>query len=277
MNVWRRIPVNPEPPGLRRGLKSFVILLGTAAYLGLLASCGLWPSKADYETVQYEEGGLQGRDGSPEDAGGSSLDGGVLALRPEISGSVLGEISGLSPNGPDGAPGFAGEGAAEWTLPPGSTPIDLGRSFEPILFDYNSSRIDFPARRMLRDVARWLDEHPAAHITLEGHCDPKGSSEYNFNLGHSRASSARQALANLEIEPTRLHTISYGEERPRVLGDAPESDRLNRRVEFRLHSRPRPAADDRPDQAAKRPPEIRPTPDAAGVEVVPDSPAESAD
>lgn len=277
MNVWRRFLRNPEPPGLPRSPKSLAVLFCAAACLSLLASCGLWPSKADYATAQYEEGDLRDADDSRGEAAESDLDGGVLALRPEISGSILGDISGLSPSDPDGASGYVGEGVADWTLPPGSTPIDLSRSFEPILFDYNSSRIDFPARRMLREVARWLDEHPAAHVTLEGHCDPKGSSEYNFNLGHSRASSARQALANLEIEQTRLHTISYGEERPRVLGDAPESDRLNRRVEFRLHSRPNPAAGDRPDRASDRPPEIRPTPEAPGVEVTPDQRAESAD
>jgi len=268
MNPQRHFHNSSLPFLVRTWAGGVVLRLIFSICLGSFVSCGLWPGRAGYETAQYEEGDISRMNRGQ--GSGSGSDGGVLPLRPEIGRSVLGSISGISIDSSSPADsGFIGEGAAEWTLPPGSSPIVLSRKFEPILFDYNSARIDFPARRMLRDVARWLVENPQAHLTLEGHCDPKGSSEYNLNLGHSRAFSARQGLEHLGVDLTRLHTISYGEERPRVQGQAPEADRLNRRVEFRLHSKPLAAAADRPDQSGVLPPQRQPQPRASGIDITP--------
>ena len=85
---------------------------------------------------------------------------------------------------------------------------------EDIYFDFDKSTLTPAAQDNLLRKAEWLRENPDATVTIEGHCDERGTNEYNLALGDRRAESAKAFLADLGIDPSRLTTISYGEERP---------------------------------------------------------------
>jgi len=85
---------------------------------------------------------------------------------------------------------------------------------EDIYFEFDSIRLSPQAQEILAKKAKWLRANPAAKITIEGHCDDRGTTEYNLALGEGRAQSAKAFLVDLGIDPSRLNTISYGEERP---------------------------------------------------------------
>ena len=81
-----------------------------------------------------------------------------------------------------------------------------------IYFDFDSSDLRADARRTLQTNAAWLKANPSARVEIEGHCDDRGTTEYNLALGAKRARAARDYLLTLGIVPARISTISYGEE-----------------------------------------------------------------
>lgn len=102
-----------------------------------------------------------------------------------------------------------------------------------IHFDYDRSEIRTDQRPVLQQNAQWLREHPGVTILVEGHCDERGTREYNQALGERRANAARQYLISLGVESDRIQVISYGEERPTAQGSNEEAWAQNRRAEFR--------------------------------------------
>jgi peptidoglycan-associated lipoprotein len=103
---------------------------------------------------------------------------------------------------------------------------------EDILFEFDSANLSVEAQEILRKKAEWLRENPKARVTIEGHCDERGTSEYNLALGDRRAYSAKVFLVDLGIEESRLATISYGEERPIDSNSSEEAWAKNRRDHF---------------------------------------------
>jgi len=99
-----------------------------------------------------------------------------------------------------------------------------------VLFGLDKSDIDETARDILRSQAEWLQRYPQKRITIEGHCDERGTREYNLALGDRRANAAKNYLAALGIDPARINTISYGKERPAALGSDEASWAQNRRA-----------------------------------------------
>ncbi len=99
-----------------------------------------------------------------------------------------------------------------------------------IYFDYDKSDIRVDDAEILKANANILKENPKANITIEGHCDPMGTSEYNMALGWRRATSAQSYLIKLGIDKARLGTISYGEER--LVTENPDEHWKDRRCEF---------------------------------------------
>jgi peptidoglycan-associated lipoprotein len=97
-------------------------------------------------------------------------------------------------------------------------------------FDFDQFDIDPEARRILDSQAAWLTAHPDARVTIEGHCDERGTREYNLALGDRRANSAKNYLAARGVSPGRITTISYGKERPIALSSDEQSWRENRRA-----------------------------------------------
>ncbi len=101
-----------------------------------------------------------------------------------------------------------------------------------IFFDYDKSDLSPEARATVEALAAWMSSYPATTIGIEGHCDERGTREYNLALGERRASSVHDYLVALGVAPNRLSTISYGRERPAVLGSNEEFWTQNRRDVF---------------------------------------------
>jgi peptidoglycan-associated lipoprotein len=103
---------------------------------------------------------------------------------------------------------------------------------EDIYFDFDKSTLTPAAQDNLLRKAEWLRENSDATVTIEGHCDERGTNEYNLALGDRRAESAKAFLIDLGIDPSRLTTISYGEERPVDPRNMEEAWAKNRRDHF---------------------------------------------
>ena len=103
---------------------------------------------------------------------------------------------------------------------------------EDIYFEFDKSTLSPAAQDNLLRKAEWLRENPAATVTIEGNCDDRGTNEYNLALGDRRAESAKAFLVDLGIDPARLTTISYGEERPVDPRNTEEAWAKNRRDHF---------------------------------------------
>ena len=103
---------------------------------------------------------------------------------------------------------------------------------EDIYFEFDSIRLTPEAQELLTQKAKWLGENPNATVTIEGHCDSRGTNEYNLALGEGRAQSAKAFLVDLGVKMSRLTTISYGEERPLDPEQTEEAWAKNRRGHF---------------------------------------------
>jgi peptidoglycan-associated lipoprotein len=103
---------------------------------------------------------------------------------------------------------------------------------EDIYFEFDKSTLTPAAQDNLLQKAEWLRENPDATVTIEGHCDDRGTNEYNLALGDRRAESSKAFLVDLGIDASRLTTISYGEERPVDPRNNEEAWAKNRRDHF---------------------------------------------
>jgi peptidoglycan-associated lipoprotein len=114
---------------------------------------------------------------------------------------------------------------------PGSA-ADFQRSVtsNTVNFGLDQYDIDPTARAILDSQAEWLTRYPNVRITLEGHCDERGTREYNLGLGDRRANAAKNYLAAKGISPARITTISYGSERPVATGSDEAAWAQNRRA-----------------------------------------------
>uniref|UniRef100_UPI0035CA0C7E peptidoglycan-associated lipoprotein Pal n=1 Tax=uncultured Sphingomonas sp. TaxID=158754 RepID=UPI0035CA0C7E len=134
-----------------------------------------------------------------------------------------------APGGPvDQGPGG---GNGQTNGGPGSR-ADFERSVtsNTVNFALDSYGIDDRARAILDSQAAWLTRYPNVAVSLEGHCDERGTREYNLALGDRRALSAKNYLATRGVAPGRISTISYGKERPLALGSDEASWAQNRRA-----------------------------------------------
>jgi len=105
---------------------------------------------------------------------------------------------------------------------------------EDVYFDFDSSTISAAAQDVLRRKAQYLEANAGINIVIEGHCDDRGTNEYNLALGERRAESAKMFLMDLGIAASRLSTISYGEERPVDSAQTEEGWAKNRRAHIIL-------------------------------------------
>jgi peptidoglycan-associated lipoprotein len=115
----------------------------------------------------------------------------------------------------------------------GKAPVTPASSpLKDVFFDFDRYDLSADARTVLRANADWLKKNPAARVEIEGHCDERGTSEYNLALGAKRAQAARDYLSSLGVAGERLSTTSYGEEIP-VCRETTESCwKQNRRARF---------------------------------------------
>jgi peptidoglycan-associated lipoprotein len=106
-----------------------------------------------------------------------------------------------------------------------------------IFFDYDQFELRSDARERLARNAKFLTDHPEFVLSLEGHCDERGTNEYNLALGEKRANVAREYLSTLGVGPERLRTVSYGEERPFCTESSESCWSQNRRAHFVISGR----------------------------------------
>jgi peptidoglycan-associated lipoprotein len=97
-------------------------------------------------------------------------------------------------------------------------------------FDYDASTLSTDAQDALTTSATWLKAHPTYNLLVEGHCDDRGTEQYNLALGDRRANTAKDYLVTLGVDSSRLKTVSYGEERPFETGSNDAAYAKNRRA-----------------------------------------------
>lgn len=112
--------------------------------------------------------------------------------------------------------------------------------FRDILFDFDRSDIRPIDRPILEGIAAYLRENSDVFLLIEGHCDERGTNEYNLALGERRALSTRAYLANLGVEEHRMVTVTYGEEDPLDPGHTEEAYAKNRRAHFKVANQAAP-------------------------------------
>jgi peptidoglycan-associated lipoprotein len=137
----------------------------------------------------------------------------------------------------EGEPGFTTEGGGAALGEGGETgtAADSGTtnaSMQTALFPYDSYKLTNAARTAIQANADWMKANPSASVQIEGHCDDRGTTEYNLALGERRANAALEYMVKLGVEKSRLSTISYGEERPVAQGADESAWSQNRRAEF---------------------------------------------
>ena len=116
---------------------------------------------------------------------------------------------------------------------PSVPPPDLESLLETIYFDYNEAAIREDSKLVLSRIADLMSKKPDLTLEVEGHCDIRGSTEYNLHLGERRARSVRRYLQTQGVAEHQIRTISYGEERPADLGFSEAAHSANRRAELR--------------------------------------------
>jgi len=146
-------------------------------------------------------------DGASSDIGGAGSSDSAAAST-SVSGSGSGSIS-------------------REALPPAEALVDVG---DRVYFGYDQYDLNAKARATLEKQAALLRKYPATNIIIQGHCDERGTREYNLALGERRANSAKDYLVALGISPARIRTVSFGEERPAVVGSTEAAFAQNRRA-----------------------------------------------
>lgn len=134
---------------------------------------------------------------------------------------------------------------SETTASGGSAVVDSSMTFAPtgsdtgtieglqtVRFQYDSDALSEGEQQKLAGNAEWLKKNASAQMTIEGHCDQRGSTEYNLSLGERRANKVKKMLTDMGISAARLTTTSYGKERPISKGDSDADMAMNRRANF---------------------------------------------
>lgn len=174
-------------------------LASLAAALLLLAAC----SSGSEETISGTAGSAVSGSGG-ESAG----------LGATETGSMAGDLAG---------------GQGQPTGPGSQQDLEVNVG-DRVFFGFDSATLDDTARQTVERQATWLQQFSGTTVTIEGHCDERGTTEYNLALGERRATAVKDYLVALGIDPARVLTISYGEERPADPGHTESAYALNRRA-----------------------------------------------
>ena len=115
--------------------------------------------------------------------------------------------------------------------------LDRAKTFEnqDVYFDYDSYTLTEPAKKVLEEKIAFLKRYPKVQVTIEGHCDERGTTEYNIALGERRAHAAQEYIMSSGASNLKLTTVSYGKERPIATGHDEASFAKNRRDHFGLN------------------------------------------
>ena len=191
-------------------MKRFLLLAAGAA---LLTAC---------ETASEIDAVASGGSGSSEATSASSS-----AASTDTSSSESSSTTSSSTSGSASSASTADSGSSySYDTDPKTALIKVG---DRVLFGYDSSELDDEDRSVLDKQAKFLNQNPSLKVTIEGHCDERGTREYNLALGEKRASSVKDYLTSLGINSDRISVVSYGKERPQVLGSNKAAWSMNRR------------------------------------------------
>ncbi len=115
-----------------------------------------------------------------------------------------------------------------------ATGSDSGKieGLQTVFFDYDKTALSADAKKRLQGNADWMKAHANTRMQIEGHCDARGSIEYNLSLGERRAQSVKVYMTGLGIPAARISVISYGKEKPLATGDSEADYAKNRRANF---------------------------------------------
>ncbi|NTU68789.1 MAG: peptidoglycan-associated lipoprotein Pal [Chlorobiaceae bacterium] len=138
----------------------------------------------------------------------------------------------ISPADQAGAGSGSGAGAGSGAGVSAGADAVAGPVLSDIFYDFDSSALSPEAQEQLKQNAAWLKKNTAQSVTIEGHCDERGTDEYNIALGERRANSAKEYLTNLGVGSSKLTVVSYGEERPFDPAHNEEAWSKNRRSHF---------------------------------------------
>ena len=191
-------------------MKRFLLLAAGAA---LLTAC---------ETASEIDAVASGGSGSSEATSASSS---VASTSDSGSSSTTSSSSG-STSSASTSTAADSESSYSYDTDPRTALIKVG---DRVLFGYDSSELDDEDRSVLDNQVQFLNQNPSLQVTIEGHCDERGTREYNLALGEKRASSGKDYLTSLGINSDRISVVSYGKERPQVLGSNKAAWSMNRR------------------------------------------------
>ncbi len=192
----------------------------------LLSGC---PKRADVADIGAQSAPAQAPAGSPSTATSTSR---PTTSPGEPSRSSSGSLT--SKEEMVGAPTAVQEQPGKGTPSARPTAAAAGQAspLKDIFFDFDKTNIRDDAKPTLSEDVQWLKANSAAETTIEGHCDERGTAEYNLGLGERRAKAARDYLVAAGIDAKRMKVISFGKERPFVLGHDEAAWRWNRRAHF---------------------------------------------
>ncbi len=184
------------------------VLVSAIGFGLLLSACAKWPGAVANEQPSQVTGTQGAGRGAGGGAASSSLPGGTERVAPTPAPQREQPVA------------QAAQGAYK------ESPL------KDIFFDFDRSEIRNDAKAPLSEDVAWLKAHSKTAITIEGHCDERGTIEYNLALGARRAKASRDYLVAAGIGVSRLKTVSYGKERPFVLGHDEAAWKWNRRDHF---------------------------------------------
>ncbi len=140
------------------------------------------------------------------------------------------EVLPPNPDGIDDGSGGGGSGIGGAVIPGSQQDFLASVAADRIYFGFDQFNVDAEDQATLSSQAQWLQRNPAVRVLLEGHADERGTRDYNLALGERRANAAKNYLASLGVDPSRIEVISYGKERPAELGSNEEAYARNRRA-----------------------------------------------
>jgi peptidoglycan-associated lipoprotein len=163
-----------------------------------------------------------------EDAGGSGAGTGPAGVP-----SAGGPLPGAGAGGYGSGPGFGGSGYDQRALGAGGAAAQVAQQLvatgDTVYFDFDSYALDSEAQATLDRQAALLLKSASVPVAVEGHCDERGTREYNLALGERRATAVKDYLVAYGIAPSRIRVVSYGKERPAVIGSNDAAWAKNRR------------------------------------------------
>ena len=196
-------------------MKRFLLLGAIAA---LLAAC---ETASEIDAIASGASGSSGSTTASSSASTSSTsDGTTTSSSSGSSDSSASSASSASSSTETGSSSYS------YDTDPKTALIKVG---DRVLFGYDSSELDDDDRAILNNQSKFLNQNPSLKVTIQGHCDERGTREYNLALGEKRASSVKDYLISLGINSERISVVSYGKERPQVLGSNKAAWSMNRR------------------------------------------------